>query len=325
MNNITGGFITISLDFELFWGVRDVATIKSYGKNILGAREAIPKILNVFKCNQISATWATVGFVTFSNKRDLLAHLPDQFPEYVDQKLDPYRQLILIGESEESDPYHYGYSLLRRIQETPNMEIGSHSFSHFYCLEPRKNIGAYLADLRASIVSFQRLGVTAKSIVFCRNQYDAWHLKQAAAAGFEVFRGNERGDIYEPRGSSQLRWHHRAGRLIDAYVDITGSNRSIPQIDKSGMINVASSRFLRPWNHIPLEDLRMKRILDGMEVAAATNSGYHLWWHPHNFGKNLDQNMEVLSKIICHFLRLQDKYGMQSFSMDEAARKLRGL
>jgi hypothetical protein len=39
-------FFTISLDFELFWGMRDITTLKDYGSNILGGREAIPKILS---------------------------------------------------------------------------------------------------------------------------------------------------------------------------------------------------------------------------------------------------------------------------------------
>jgi hypothetical protein len=33
-----GGAFVISLDFELFWGVRDKRTISGYGPNILGVR-----------------------------------------------------------------------------------------------------------------------------------------------------------------------------------------------------------------------------------------------------------------------------------------------
>src|SRR5690606_22033940 len=34
------GIFTISLDFELFWGVHDKRSLKGYGRNILGARDA---------------------------------------------------------------------------------------------------------------------------------------------------------------------------------------------------------------------------------------------------------------------------------------------
>ena len=36
------GTLLISLDFELFWGVLDCHTYDSYGKNVLGGRNAIP-------------------------------------------------------------------------------------------------------------------------------------------------------------------------------------------------------------------------------------------------------------------------------------------
>ena len=42
------GQLIISLDFELLWGVRDHADRASYGDNIIGAREAIPHILELF-------------------------------------------------------------------------------------------------------------------------------------------------------------------------------------------------------------------------------------------------------------------------------------
>lgn len=47
---MTGQFV-ISLDFELLWGVRDHADRDTYGKNILGARDALPKMLELFAKN----------------------------------------------------------------------------------------------------------------------------------------------------------------------------------------------------------------------------------------------------------------------------------
>ena len=40
---MSGQFV-ISLDFELLWGVRDHSDKQSYGQNVLGAREAVPRI-----------------------------------------------------------------------------------------------------------------------------------------------------------------------------------------------------------------------------------------------------------------------------------------
>ena len=65
-------FLTISIDFELFWGVRDVRTVRNYGDNILGVRQAIPAMLELFKECEVHATWATVGLVTFENRKSFL-------------------------------------------------------------------------------------------------------------------------------------------------------------------------------------------------------------------------------------------------------------
>jgi hypothetical protein len=316
---LPGGFLTISLDFELFWGVRDIHSIRHYGPNILGGRKAIPAILELFRCHGISATWAIVGFVTFASRAELLSNLPKERPDYLNPKLDPYRYLPNIGYNENDDPYHYGYSLVKAIQDTPRMEIGSHSFSHFYCLEPRFNPSSFRADLDASVSAFERLGIRSRSLVFCRNQYDAKHLQDAAESGFEVFRGNEAGFLYVPRSAGDETLKRRAGRLVDAYVDLSGANLSVASRDASGLMNVPSSRFLRPVGWSSFELFRLRRILSAMEKAARSGSGFHLWWHPHNFGINLEKNLLFLSEILVHFRHLQDEYGMQSLTMYEAA------
>ena len=130
-----GGIFVISLDFELLWGVRDKRTIADYGANILGVRQAIPAMLELFEARNISATWATVGFLFCADKAELIASFPRLLPAYKDRRLSPYDDLADLGRDEDSDPYRYGLSLLRQIQARPRQEIATHTFSHFYCLE----------------------------------------------------------------------------------------------------------------------------------------------------------------------------------------------
>jgi peptidoglycan/xylan/chitin deacetylase (PgdA/CDA1 family) len=310
-------FFVISLDFELFWGVRDITSISRYGKNILGVREAIPSILKLFSSYGIHATWAVVGLLTFENKKDILSHIPIHLPEYRNQLLDPYRYLSSVGDNERRDPYHFGYSLVKMIQETSGMEIGSHTFSHFYCLESRANEAAWQADLQASKFAFGKLGIQPSSIVFPRNQYDHHHLEVASDYGFLTFRGNEQGIIYEPCVLRENSPYRRILRLSDAHFNLTGHHLSNPIIDDSGLINIPSSRFLRPSGSRLFEELRLRRILAQMYHAAVSNAGFHLWWHPHNFGVNLAQNLQLLSRVLEYFLYLQEKFGMQSLNMAE--------
>ncbi|HMK05282.1 MAG TPA: hypothetical protein VK489_13860, partial [Ferruginibacter sp.] len=81
------------------------------------------------------------------------------------------------------------------------------------------------------------------------------------------------------------------------------------------------SRFLKPYNKnlAVLEKLKLKRILDEMTIAAKKNHLYHLWWHPHNFGVNISENMANLDTILIHYRYLHKKYGFTNLTMKEAA------
>jgi hypothetical protein len=68
-----------------------------------------------------------------------------------------------------------------------------------------------------------------------------------------------------------------------------------------------------------LEPLRMFRIKRAMTHAAKRGEVFHLWWHPHNFGIHQEENFKNLTKILEHYKKLQEKYGMQSASMKELA------
>lgn len=65
--------------------------------------------------------------------------------------------------------------------------------------------------------------------------------------------------------------------------------------------------------------MRRRRVIQGLRAAARKNEIFHLWWHPHNFGADLEANIAGLKAILDEFERLRDKYGMQSLTMSEAA------
>ena len=69
------GALVISLDFELHWGVRDhVARGDALYQRLPEARHAVEDMLTLFGARHIRATWATVGFLFASNRRELEAH-----------------------------------------------------------------------------------------------------------------------------------------------------------------------------------------------------------------------------------------------------------
>ena len=319
------GVLVVSLDFELFWGVRDNRGIEDYKENLLGGRLAIPQILDLFDKYNIHATWATVGFLCFEQKTELVAALPQTKPIYINDNLSPYKYIESIGNNEKEDLFHYGYSLLQTIASYQNQEIGTHTFSHYYCLEEGQNSEEFRSDLRATKQVFDRNNWRLESLVFPRNQFNNSYLDECKSFGIKAYRGNESAWFYSPISKENESWLRRGVRLLDAYINISGHNcYSTDVITKSLPFNIPSSRFLRPYSQRLqfLESLRSHRILSAMTQAAKQGLVYHLWWHPHNFGICLKENLLFLEKILNHYSYLQKTYNMQSLNMGELANKV---
>jgi peptidoglycan/xylan/chitin deacetylase (PgdA/CDA1 family) len=321
------GTFIISLDFELNWGVRDQQTLAQYGANILGVRQAVPAMLGLFAEFGLRVTWATVGLLFFKTKAQLLAHLPAVLPHYADTRLSPYEGLVAIGEDEATDPYHFGHSLVEQIRQVPGQEMATHTYCHYYCLERGQTAESFQADLAMAVQTAQEHGFEPpRSLVFPRNQYNPAYLEICRSLGLTNYRGNEMSWIYKERSEEQQTYAKRGARLLDAYLNLSGHHGfSLAEAALSGPpYNLPASRFLRPWSgKIPgLERLRLRRILASMTHAAQQGLAFHLWWHPHNFGKNLAENIAVLRRIAEHYMALNARYGFRSMTMAEVAEEL---
>ncbi|GAA6201295.1 polysaccharide deacetylase family protein [Aquicoccus sp. SU-CL01552] len=316
------GKLVISLDFELLWGVRDHADRNSYGENVLGGRAAIPRILDLFAEHGVRATWATVGFLFCEDKDELIESLPamEDRPAYGNAVLSNYSYLSEVGQNEKDDPYYFAPSLVRRISQTPGQEIGTHTFSHFYCLEDGATSPTFAADLSAAIAIAARKGIALRSIVFPRNQYSDEHLRVCEKAGIKTYRGNPSHWAYRAAKGAEQTPARRALRLVDAYSGVLGSHAHSVAGDKGPTVprNTPASRFLRPCagKLAPFHGRHIDTIKRGMTNSAKLGHAYHLWWHPHNFGVNTEANLDGLRDIVTHFRSLKDAFGMQSASME---------
>ena len=114
-----------SLDFELMWGVRDSKTIDRYGRNILGVRQAIPRLLDLFHAYDLACTWATVGLLFFDEKDALLEALPELRPGYADPNRSPYGEIERVGPNERKDPFHFGcnYPRIKKPRQDRNPHL----------------------------------------------------------------------------------------------------------------------------------------------------------------------------------------------------------
>ena len=316
------GALVISLDFELHWGVCDKRPVDGpYRENLLGAREAIPQMLDLFEEFGVAATWATVGFLFAKNRQERDEFSPTLRPQYKNSKLDPYAQTT--GDNEDDNPMHYASSLIARIAKTPKQEIATHTFSHYYCQEAGETREAFAADIASAMAIGRRYGFDIRSIVFPRNQFRPSYEAVLKDAGITCYRGNEPNWMYRPRPREEETLAVRAPRLLDGYISLSGPKfirwEEISQ--SSGIHDVRASMFLRPYStqRKGLEPFRLRRIAGGIRAAAKNRGIFHLWWHPHNFGKNIAENLEFLRSVLKIFAEQRQVHGMQSLSMIEVA------
>lgn len=324
------GALVISLDLELHWGVRDWSSSTGlYRRNLLGDRPASEALIECFEQRQIAATWAGVGMLFARSRDELERFRPQVLPTYEDSKLSPYDEPV--GASEHDDPLHLAGSLIAKIRSCPNQEVATHTFAHYYCMEPGQTAEQFRADLASAVAIADAHDVRLKSIVFPRNQVNPAYLGYLAEFGITTYRGAQPGPLYRtgPWDQDRRKVVSRGLRLIDAYAPVgrRGAVEWSEVPDGRGCFNVAASRFLRPYSPRlrAADGLRLKRILDELDRAAEKHQIFHLWWHPHNFGTHLDENMAFLSQILDRFEINRRDHGMRSMTMADVGSAARAM
>ncbi|GAA5495202.1 hypothetical protein Rhal01_01377 [Rubritalea halochordaticola] len=312
------GIFTISLDFELYWGIRDKKNLATYRQNLDGVCSAVEGLLALFQKYEVHATWATVGFMFADRLDDVLLPSENKIPSYSDQNLCPYRY---IKECRAIDHiYHFAPDLISKIAKVKGQEVASHTYSHYYCLEPGQNVEQFREDTRLACNIAEKNGYQLKSLVFPRNQFNESYLKVLKDCGITSYRGNERSWMYKASSGLEQGLIKRTARLLDSYVPISGNHSYfLSDLGVQSPRDIPASRFLRPYSSKlkALEGLRLRRICRELKEAAKLGKVYHLWWHPHNFGVDLDQNLNFLEEILNVYSTMSEIHGMQSLNMKE--------
>lgn len=356
------GIFTISLDFELHWGgfekwaltpglgMHAVGTrgeqaagsrqqavdsepvyfqpAVSYNEYFLNTRRVIPEMLRLFADNQVRVTWATVGLLMHASKSEV--NFPALQPTYVARELSAYQYIESqgVGANETEDPFHFAHTLVLQILATPGQELGSHTFAHYYCNEAGQTTEQFRADLQAAAQAAQRYGVRLQSLVFPRNQFNELYLRVCYEEGIRAVRSNPVDWFWKIDSTrAESRWK-RLNRGLDAYFPVGSCNTyrlsHVPV--RAGLpLCLPASRLLRPYRpgEFFLNAIKINRIQAEMTRAARRGEVYHLWWHPHNFGRHPLQSLQGLEQILNHYKQLRTAYGMQSLAMGEITNRLR--
>ena len=319
MKNRLGSFV-ISLDFEMMWGILDHDNPMDYETNIQNVRGVVPALLRLFREYNIHATWGVVGLLIQNSIEECENNKTLFLPTYDEQRLSSYTYFEKLKGIEPN--YLFAKDLVELIQKTPGQEIATHTYSHYYCMEQGQTKEQFEADIRKTVEINHSIGIDLKTIIFPRNQCNPDYFEVLKKYGINYYRGNEKAWFYQSADKKKYKSLLRRGfRLLDNYIPLAGPccyNYSEIN-DGDGMICVPSSRFFRPYSKrlAFVETIRLNRIKNQMKYAAKHGEIFHLWWHPHNFGLYLNENLKSLEEILDYYLFLNSEFDYDSKNIFE--------
>lgn len=311
------GHFIISLDYELFWGLSgwNEVQLSSYRRNIENANKALRNIVLLLKKYDIKASIAFVGAMNNDSMKGYAEENKGYVPKYNDKKFAAINSVIPYVIKEKRYDWLFSSDMIDWLKTNSNIELATHTYSHFYCLEDGTNEDNFKEDLALIKKNAYDHSIELSTIIFPRNQVRNSFLEFSKQNGFTHFRGTLNTFLYKTDKTRNSFSIKGALRLLDSYINLSGYNDYfIKPVSNSTLINVPGSRFLRPYSKTLslLDGLRKQRIKNSMKHAAKHGMIYHLWWHPHNFGVNMKENLLFLEDICKYYIELRDKYFFKS-------------
>lgn len=311
------GMFTLSLDFELVWGSRDITRDPA---GLLHAarvtRERVfDRLLGMLRDHGIVATWATVGnlFRAGATRTGGVLY-PDVFPPRHAWRRSPWFAGVPEG-TEASHPEFYARSLVLRLRDA-GQELGSHSFSHPIFGDPGCTSACAQTDLARCVAEAAEIGASLKSFVFPRNV--PGHLDLLARHGFTCWRGPEPAWFYHAAIPDPIsRVFHFA-----AVATAASPPTVMPWRDRHGLWCIPGSASLLPldgprrWIAV---SRRVERSLAGLERARRERRIFHLWTHPINLAADPDAMLGALRTVLGRAARLRDARQLEILPMGEVA------
>lgn len=318
MKETNSGIFVVSLDFELFWGMADIANIDEWQEKIKMVYNIVPRTLELFKKYAIHATWATVGGIMLENEQELYKYLPINLPKQTKSILNKFS----FNDKEKCIPQYmlFGNELVKQINETVGQEIGTHTFTHYYCDDIGSNPTEFSTELQIASLIMKNKGYgICKSVVFPRNQVQDKFVS-AIPNNIKTYRGGIPGYIGKIK-----KMCNRIGTLIwyiDHYLPLQDSTYFKDTIKEGKLCNIKLSRLFKAWKNEYrfAEKLKIWRYKFEMTRAAKKGKVYHICWHPHNFSTFTEKNFEQLEELLSWQKKLEKKYGMRSMNMLECAK-----
>ncbi len=312
--------LIISLDFELHWGRFDKYSLESNKTYYHNTRETVPKLLELFDHYQIKATWATVGMLMCESREEWEYYKPESLPTFEKAKFSAYGWME--SQTEVWIEGLFAPDLVRKVLDTPGQELGSHSFAHYYNLAAGQTLAQWKSDLQAAKrISRDKFNTDLESLVFPRNQYSTQAIAIAQEVGFKAFRTNPKDWFWQSVENENLL--KKVFRTCDSLVPLGQRTSYSSPGGYQGAVLIPASRILRPYRSGSLfNNIRIERIKGELDLAIKNGEMYHLWWHPHNFGKYPTENLKILEKLLIWINNKVNEGHLSSESMASLSQKI---
>lgn len=318
-NTLPRGVFTLSLDFELAWGSRDlVADASELERMSVITRERVfEPLIELFQRHGVVGTWATVGHLFLDHAARTRGRLHPAHPRPAHAWHRDWLAGVPEGD-ERTAPAWVGRSLVERLRDA-GQEVGSHAFTHVIFGDPGCSRDVADAELARCVREAETLGIRLRSFVFPRNV--PGHLDLLRKHGFTSWRGHEAAWWRRPGLPRPLM---RGGHLLDV-VSGRRAPPAFPERGVDGLWNLPASAVFAPVDgarrFIPMRQ-RVRRAVAGIDAAARRRGMCHLYIHPINFATDPDRMLRGLGEVLAHAAKVRDEGRLDLLSMGEVAERL---
>ena len=308
------GYFLFSLDTELAWGKfdRDRSRPKWFSPDGSRERRAIELLLNVLDEFGVVGTWAVVGHLFYEKCEEC-----DICP--ILEWRGKYRSFEEVYKT--SDPLWYGADVIESIlSRGPRHEIAFHGYTHKVFDENTMSEEEARTEIQEWLRVSKRKHIIPRTVIFPRTKIG--HLDLFKEYGFICYRGEE---LMPEISSLPLigrvfrRFYHYLSPLFTPQVYAF-------KVEPSGLVKFPSSRWLFGFNRkverildsLNLHNLRIRKIVKGIEKAAIEKKIIHIWAHPWEFQTKKD--IEKLCYLLGYVSDEMSKGRIQSVGMADLAR-----
>ncbi|MEP0189424.1 MAG: hypothetical protein ABJP70_02900 [Erythrobacter sp.] len=258
------GKLTITLDFEIGWGVweSDRWRVRESKGVYRELRPALRSFVDFLDSREIALCWATVGAMISPRRAEEFAHLPLAAQTHIARFL-----------KQAETPTIEGRDLFDMViaARTPQ-QIASHSYSHTRFNYPGFTAAMQTEDLKRARTALDLAGAASDAFVFPENVITGF--EAANAAGHRVAR------------TLPLITRHTGIGKLDSVLRRTVATPPLAQ-DSANALGIAEqsgSMFFNWWGR----GAKLRRVMTerqariGLDHAIEEDGILHLWLHPFN-------------------------------------------